>query len=551
KGLCGKPKRKPKTDRGSIYLTNELFRFDVCADGVTRLFIGTRTNNIGYLSFKSHRPFNKPKSLYIRKEAGQYFVSFCYEDNQPEPTADKENLKWLKGASEEWLNEYVVGVDRGVVVPAHTGDAAYRFSVGQARHLAAQERYRKRLQRRLAKQVKGSNRRNKVKQRISKTYRKQAAIRNDFCHQTSRKLVDSSAKVIIFEALNTSKMTRKPKARQDSNGKYLPNRAKAKAGLNKSILNVGWHYLEAYAQYKAARLGKAVFKISPAYTSQECSRCGHTHPGNRKTQALFFCGSCGYVGNADANAALVIKKRAIKLFLDSGTELQGKGIPLLCTGRGAGRKTGKAKVSSAVATKRQKRKERQPLWWLLSIGSLLPLGASSSPKYLLILSKSTNPQTRMDINMTQICTTGNQAGPLMPCNPELMAATDSPDNSTQRQSNGLFTSTISQAIYSVGVGAFAVVVKNQVVSPLNEPGKVFLRRHCFNNMTRAEFDEYGELTPFTPVYLAEIAVTSTAYFVASGGLCKVYEGCKSIYDRVCSHFSAPDATARRHGPEEV
>lgn len=356
KGLCGKPKRKPKTDRGSIYLTNELFRFDVCADGVARLFIGTRTNNIGYLSFKSHRPFNNPKSLYIRKEAGQYFVSFCYEDNQPEPTADKENLKWLKGASEEWLNEYVVGVDRGVVVPAHTGDAAYRFSVGQARHLAAQERYRKRLQRRLAKQVKGSNRRNKVKQRISKTYRKQAAIRNDFCHQTSRKLVDSSAKVIIFEALNTSKMTRKPKARQDSNGKYLPNRAKAKAGLNKSILNVGWHYLEAYAQYKAARAGKAVFKISPAYTSQECSRCGHTHPGNRKTQALFVCGACGYVDNADANAALVIKKRAIKLFLDSGTELQGKGIPLLCTGRGAGRKTGKAKVSSAVGNEASKKK---------------------------------------------------------------------------------------------------------------------------------------------------------------------------------------------------
>ena len=56
-GLCGKPHRKRKTDRGSIYLTNELFRFDVCEDGVTRLFIGTKTNNIGYLSFKSHKSF--------------------------------------------------------------------------------------------------------------------------------------------------------------------------------------------------------------------------------------------------------------------------------------------------------------------------------------------------------------------------------------------------------------------------------------------------------------------------------------------------------------
>ena len=71
KGLCGKPHKKRKTDKGSIYLTQELFRFDVCEDGVTRLFIGTKTNNIGYLSFKTHKPFNKPKSLYIRKEAGQ------------------------------------------------------------------------------------------------------------------------------------------------------------------------------------------------------------------------------------------------------------------------------------------------------------------------------------------------------------------------------------------------------------------------------------------------------------------------------------------------
>ena len=28
KGQCGRPKRKPKTDRGSMYLTRELFRFD-------------------------------------------------------------------------------------------------------------------------------------------------------------------------------------------------------------------------------------------------------------------------------------------------------------------------------------------------------------------------------------------------------------------------------------------------------------------------------------------------------------------------------------------
>ena len=119
-GLCGKPHRKRKTDRGSIYLTNELFRFDVCEDGVTRLFIGTKTNNIGYLSFKSHQSFGEPNSLYIRKEAGRYFVSFCYDDGSEEPAADNDHLEYLKSASKEWLEDHVIGVDRGVAIPVHT-----------------------------------------------------------------------------------------------------------------------------------------------------------------------------------------------------------------------------------------------------------------------------------------------------------------------------------------------------------------------------------------------------------------------------------------------
>ena len=60
KGECGKPKRKHKSDTGSIHLTRELFEFQHCADGNIRLFIGTKRNNIGYLSFKKHRDFKAP-----------------------------------------------------------------------------------------------------------------------------------------------------------------------------------------------------------------------------------------------------------------------------------------------------------------------------------------------------------------------------------------------------------------------------------------------------------------------------------------------------------
>ena len=80
KGECGKPKRKKKGDSGSIHLTKELFALRLCDDGVTRLFIGSKTKNIGFLSLKIHARFATPNSIYIKKKNGKYWVSFCYED---------------------------------------------------------------------------------------------------------------------------------------------------------------------------------------------------------------------------------------------------------------------------------------------------------------------------------------------------------------------------------------------------------------------------------------------------------------------------------------
>jgi putative transposase len=361
KGACGRPTRKPKTDRGSIYLTREVFSFDRCEDGNLRLFIGTKTNNIGYLSFKTHSKFKIPNSLYVRKERGQYYVSFCYENGKSEGelSSNAEHLAFLQGSTKEYLEDHTIGVDRGVAIPVHAGFDTFDHSDNQKKQMTKADRYIKRLQRRWAKQQKGSNRRNKTKHRIATYHAKKANIRNDFAHKTSRSLVDSKAKVIVFEALRTSSMTRKPKAKQDEHGRYISNKAKQKAGLNTSILNVGWHIIETYTKYKAYQAGKAVFKVNPAYTSQECAKCDHTHPDNRKSQELFVCGNCGNTDNADNNASLVIKKRAINLILDTGTVLSDDGVLRLKpdSGRGGNRKTNRAK-SSTSDVQRSVKKEK-------------------------------------------------------------------------------------------------------------------------------------------------------------------------------------------------
>lgn len=59
----------------------------------------------------------------------------------------------------------------------------------------------------------------------------------------------------------------------------------------------------------AANYGIAVSFVQAAYTSQRCPICGHIHRSNRKTQERFVCTKCGYIDDADFNAAKNIKQR--------------------------------------------------------------------------------------------------------------------------------------------------------------------------------------------------------------------------------------------------
>ncbi len=229
----------------------------------------------------------------IRDAAGRFFASFtCQREiQQQEPTGR------------------VVGLDIGVAhaVTLSTGehvDLPALLSPGRQRRFVH-------LCRKLARQEKGSKSRERTKLAIARLHARMADGRKCWQDRVSRELVDGHD-LIALEDLNLQGMTRAPAPKVDEEtGRYLPNNARAKARLNAAMLNVGAGDLRRRIEYKAAWAGRQVVPVNPAYTSQECSACGHVDSENRKTQDKFSCVVCGHSDHADVNAARNILARAL------------------------------------------------------------------------------------------------------------------------------------------------------------------------------------------------------------------------------------------------
>ena len=192
-------------------------------------------------------------------------------------------------------NGQVVGIDRGVAVSAalSTGDLL------RAPGLTARERTRlRRLQRKLARARRGSNRRGRVKCAIARLRACETDRRKDWAEKTSTGIA-RRFDVIRVEDLKIGNMTRSARGTRGEPGRNV----RQKAGLNRGILRSGWGLLVRRLEEKAP--GR-VEKVRPAFTSQRCSACGQVDPKSRESQAVFRCTACGFVGHADVNAAMNI-----------------------------------------------------------------------------------------------------------------------------------------------------------------------------------------------------------------------------------------------------
>ena len=102
---------------------------------------------------------------------------------------------------------------------------------------------------------------------------------------------------LVFEDLN--KFTRK----------YKINSKKFNVNIRRLISILHIVDIKNMAERIGRKYGITISLTNAEYTSQQCSKCGHIHKDNRKTQEKFKCIHCGYEENADLNASINIKNR--------------------------------------------------------------------------------------------------------------------------------------------------------------------------------------------------------------------------------------------------
>lgn len=344
--LGGRPSIQKAHGRQSVWITSELFEFVPAVDPTTgeithRLLLGTKKFPIGEIRIVAHHAFTPPASIHIAVHAGRWHIGFTNNDGVPE-VKDEETQEWLASFTEDELAAATVGIDRGVAIKfAGSNGVDHDMTSSQKRRIEKLHCRKRRYQRQLARQVMGSNRRHKTKCHVARLDRKLADMRHDFAHQASRRIVDDPrALLIVFEALKVKNMTRSAKGTTSEPGRNV----RQKAGLNRSILGAAWGKTLVFARYKARRAGKLCLEVPPHFSSQECSRCGHTHPDNRPSQARFVCQGCGYESHADRNAANVIAKRGVAQVLNPGPADSREPAP-------PGAKARRGNVSRAAVTR--------------------------------------------------------------------------------------------------------------------------------------------------------------------------------------------------------
>ena len=265
KKKTNKPCFKKKNGNQSYRLPNQ--KFSIKGDKI-------RLEKIGWIEMVIDREIpdnSKILSCTISMNCcGQYFVSILVD------TEIKHKEKTGKS----------VGIDLGLKSFAVLSDGTV---IDNVKFFREKQSEITKIQRRLSRKIKGSNRYRKNKTRIVRLHNKVTNRRKDFLHNVTTYLVNNYD-VICIEDLNVSGML--------SNHK-----------LAKAISDTSFHQFRSILEYKCRWYGKELSVIDRFYpSSKTCSKCGWKKDNLTLSDRIFKCENCGIEIDRDLNAAINIER---------------------------------------------------------------------------------------------------------------------------------------------------------------------------------------------------------------------------------------------------
>jgi putative transposase len=258
--INGKRSGKPR------YKNTERFRSMVfegvklhsCSVGGKWLYLSLP--KMGIINVRHHRPLPDGailKQAQVIKKADGWYINLKLQDNSIPDFQSNIDPTWNNSLGMDAVlhEDDYLATSEGVKLPSLK---SFRKSQDKLAKISKLKSSKK----------KGSKSRRQLAKREAKVHQQIARARKDHAYNTVQSLLDTGKKVFFHEKLNLAGLSRRNKAKTDTDGKFLPNGQSAKSGLNKSWADAAFGQFFNILKFKAEKAGALVIPVNPQYTSQ-------------------------------------------------------------------------------------------------------------------------------------------------------------------------------------------------------------------------------------------------------------------------------------------
>jgi putative transposase len=233
-------------------------------------------SKLGHIKMVMHRPLTGiPKTATVKRTpTGKWFVSISVESELEADCLPPSDAQ--------------VGIDVGLKTFAYLSTGG---QIDNPRFFRKEEQALSRAHRKLSKEQKGTQQREKRRKVVARVHERVRWRRENFIRQEVVSLIKRFG-FIAVEALVVRNLIKNPK-------------------LAKSIADAAWSSFFAHLLSKAEEAGREVVRVNPAYTSQTCSGCGHRQAMPLSVR-VYECPSCGLVIDRDHNGSKNILDEALE-----------------------------------------------------------------------------------------------------------------------------------------------------------------------------------------------------------------------------------------------